>query len=220
MPLHAGAHILIAYVGARRAMPNVKRTKEQASKFAKELTAKLRKSPATFKESAQKHSNGPSGPQGGILGVWPKGQMVPEFDVAIAKMKVDEISDPVETPFGFHVIKRLPIYSGAHILVSYKGARMARPTVTRTKEQAQARAKELTEQARKAPDTFAELAKKNSEGPSAKMGGSLRFWAKGKMVPEFDKAIEGLKIGEVSDPVKTAFGWHVIKRNAPPDFAP
>ena len=55
---------------------------------------------------AKKHSNGPSAVKGGSLGKWPKGRMVPAFDQAIAKMKIGGISDPVETPFGFHVIKR------------------------------------------------------------------------------------------------------------------
>jgi len=58
---------------------------------------------------------------------------------------------------------------------------------------------------------FAELAKEKSTGPSGSQGGDLGFFSKGQMVPEFDKVVFTLKKGEVSEPVKTQFGWHVIK---------
>jgi peptidyl-prolyl cis-trans isomerase C len=58
---------------------------------------------------------------------------------------------------------------------------------------------------------FAELAKKKSEGPSAKQGGDLGFFPRGRMVPEFEEVAFSLKPGDVSEPVRTQFGWHVIK---------
>lgn len=103
----AGAHILISYTGAQRAKPAVTRTKAEALAFAKKLAAELKKDPGKFEDQAKKHSNGPSAVRGGSLGKWTKGRMVPEFDAAILKMKIGQVSDPVETPFGFHVIKRI-----------------------------------------------------------------------------------------------------------------
>lgn len=57
---------------------------------------------------------------------------------------------------------------------------------------------------------FAELAKKNSIGPSAPQGGDLGYFERGQMVPAFEDAAFALKPGEISEPVKTQFGWHVI----------
>lgn len=65
----------------------------------------------------------------------------------------------------------------------------------------------------KAGKDFSELAKKNSQDPGSKNnGGSLGYFSKGQMVPEFEKAAFSLKVGEVSQPVKTSFGYHVIKK--------
>ncbi len=58
---------------------------------------------------------------------------------------------------------------------------------------------------------FAELAQEKSTGPSGAQGGDLGYFAKGQMVPEFEKALVSMKKGDISEPVKTKFGWHVIK---------
>jgi len=74
-------------------------------------------------------------------------------------------------------------------------------------------AKKIKERLDKGED-FAAVAKDKSKCPSASRGGDLGFFGKGKMVPEFEKAAFALKEGEISAPVKTQFGWHLIKITA------
>ena len=212
---YAGAHILVAYTGANRAKPTITRTKDEALAKAKALVIQARAAGADFAKLAAENSDGPSAARGGSLGMWTKGRMVPEFDTAVSGMQIGDVSEPVETGFGFHVIKReaLPeLRSGAHILIAYTGAMRAKPTITRTKDEALAKAKEIMAKARANPADFSKLAAGNSDGPSAKRGGNLGKWPRGKMVPEFDKAIDTMKVGDISEPVETPFGFHVIQR--------
>jgi parvulin-like peptidyl-prolyl isomerase len=93
---------------------------------------------------------------------------------------------------------------------------------TLTKEEALKKTQALLERARKGED-FAKLASENSDDPGSKdKGGEYDFFGRGKMVPEFDKAAFALKPGEISEPVETQFGFHIIKLEerrtaAPPD---
>jgi peptidyl-prolyl cis-trans isomerase SurA len=77
-------------------------------------------------------------------------------------------------------------------------------------EAARAKAAALAAEARTPGVSFAELAKKKSEGPSAADGGDLGFFRRGVMVAEFEKVAFNTPVGQVSDPVRTKFGWHVI----------
>lgn len=61
-------------------------------------------------------------------------------------------------------------------------------------------------------DSFADLAKKFSRCPSASAGGDLGSFGRGRMVPSFDEAAFGLKVGDISEPIRTQFGYHLIQR--------
>jgi parvulin-like peptidyl-prolyl isomerase len=83
----------------------------------------------------------------------------------------------------------------------------ARHVLVKSKE----KAAEIAKEAKKPGTDFAKLAKEKSTGPSASKGGDLGFFAAKDMVPEFSKVAFSMKPGEVSDPVKSQFGFHVIK---------
>jgi parvulin-like peptidyl-prolyl isomerase len=101
--------------------------------------------------------------------------------------------------------------AASHILVAYKGS-PAGEKVTRTKEQAKARAEEALKKARAGGD-FAALARTYSDDPgSAPKGGDLGTFPRAAMVKPFADATFALKPGEISGLVETQFGYHIIKR--------
>lgn len=98
----------------------------------------------------------------------------------------------------------------SHILLAYEGATRANPEVKRTKEEAEAKAKELLREAKKSGVVFSTLARDNSDGPSAPNGGDLGYFQRGVMVPAFNDFAFGNSEGSIGL-VETDFGFHVIK---------
>ena len=123
-------------------------------------------------------------------------------------------AQPQPTPLPPPVPKDEEKIAASHILVSYKGARGAAPTVVRTKDQAKRRAQEVLKKAKAAgtPD-FAALAKKYSDDPgSGPKGGDLGAFTRPSMVKPFSDAAFALKPGGLSEIIESDFGFHVIKR--------
>lgn len=97
----------------------------------------------------------------------------------------------------------------SHILITPEGKD------AEADKKAKEKAETLLKQLKAKPELFEELAKENSSCPSSANGGDLNVFSKGQMVPEFEKATLALKDGEISaEPVKTQFGYHIIRRNA------
>jgi peptidyl-prolyl cis-trans isomerase C len=110
------------------------------------------------------------------------------------------------------------VYEDASKQISGEQEVHARHILVETEDDAKA----IEDELKKGGD-FAELAKKKSKDPGSADGGDLGFFTKDQMVPEFANVAFSLEPGKISDPVKTQFGWHVIKveekRNRkPPDF--
>lgn len=106
-PTQVGAkHILIMHDKSRSKPDSVTRTRAEALKRAEECLAKIRAG-ASFEDMVKEYSDEPGGAErGGDLGVFERGQMVKGFADAAFALKVGQVSGIVETPFGFHIIKR------------------------------------------------------------------------------------------------------------------
>lgn len=99
-----------------------------------------------------------------------------------------------------------------HVLVMYRGSQRAPPTITRTRDEARARAEQVLARARRGDD-FAALAREMSDEPRAQTsGGDLGRFGRGQMVPAFETAVFALRAGQTSEIVETPFGFHVIQR--------
>ena len=131
------------------------------------------------------------------------GQIVERQGLIILKLDTKETRDKTK--------KTEEEVRASHILIAYEGAERADESVTRTKEEAQERAAEVLEKAQADPESFADLAKEYSDGPTGPDGGDLDFFGRGQMAAEFETAAFTLEPGAVSDVVETSFGFHVIK---------
>ena len=133
----------------------------------------------------------------------------------LMSLNIGEIYGPYKDGDSYKISKmiaRKPNGSvkASHILLAYTGATRANPAVTRTKEEAEAKAKELLREAKKSGVVFAELARDNSDGPSAPNGGDLGYFQRGVMVPKFNDFAFNNNEGSIGL-VETDFGFHVIK---------
>lgn|GEM_PF-784940 len=220
----AGSHILIAYKGASRAAETVTRTKEEALALSKKLAAEIAQNPDKLEELAKTNSDCPSARNGGDLGVWQKGNMVPEFDEALSKLKEGQVTaEPVESSFGYHIIRRNTLgvqemVAAEHIYISHTESIRPNPQVTRSKDEAKVLAEQVYQEAIKDPIKFLEVAAKYSDDNHYSFPG----WktGTGQMPKEFDAAVLSVNIGEVARPIETGFGFHVFHRTEiPPKYA-
>ena len=104
-------------------------------------------------------------------------------------------------------------YAASHVLVAYQGAVGAPASVSRTREEARARAVALHDQLVRGAD-FAQFARSSSDGPSAPRGGSLGVYRVGTMVPAFEAQVAAVPVGALTPAFETPFGFHVVRRDA------
>lgn len=215
--------IVIAWKGAPRAPTSVTRTRDEALARAKELADKARTNPGAFEALARAESDGWDRDGGGYMGVWlTTSKRYPlVFNRAIFSVDPSGVPAPVESMFGYHVFLRVepssaPPLAGAHILISYKGAKRAPQHVTRTKDDARKFAESLTAKLKASPVEFAVVARENSDDATASQGGDLGSWKKGEKPAEIDDAFAALRPDEIAGPIETQFGFHVVQRRTAP----
>jgi peptidyl-prolyl cis-trans isomerase SurA len=180
---------------------------------AQEALAKARGG-ADFAQLAVSYSDAPDALKGGGMG-WRERDRLPElFAEALVKLKPGEVSDVLRSPAGFHIVRLNDRRGGGgSFMVEQTRARHILARVSELVSETEARRKITVLRQRIAEGTnFAELARLNSDDTaSAQRGGELGWTVPGDLVPEFERAMNALKIGELSQPVRTPFGYHIIQ---------
>jgi peptidyl-prolyl cis-trans isomerase SurA len=180
---------------------------------AKDLAARASKG-EDFGQLAIANSNSQTALDGGQLG-WRKGTQLPQFILdLVTRMKAGEVSEPVRTPSGFHIVKLNERRSGeAPVIINQIHVRhiLMKTNELDDDETVRQKLSKLRDRISKGED-FAGLASTNSADPgSAPDGGDLGWSGPGTFVPEFDKAIADLKTNEISEPFKSRYGWHIVQ---------
>ncbi len=201
------SHILIRL--PEQARPEqITRQRERADEAVKRI-----KAGADFAQVVATFSDATDALEGGNMG-WRTPDRLPElFAGVVARLRPGEISEVLRSPAGFHILRLNERRgAGAPYMVEQNRVRHILVRTSETVSQDEARRKLLALRERITNGSnFGELARLNSDDASATRGGDLGWVYPGDTVPDFERAVKGLKPMEVSQPVKTQFGWHLIQ---------
>lgn len=204
---HLG-HILIALPEA--ATPEqIQKTRSKAEVILNKL-----RSVADFKQTAAAVSDGQQALKGGDLGWLEAGQVPSIFEGVVENLQVNQISDLVRSPSGFHILKLFDkkISKRQHIVQQTLARHiLIKPNEVTSNDQVQQRLQRLRERIIAGED-FATLSQASSDDKaSAANGGSLGWTSPGTMVPEFQEIMDKLSPGEISQPFQSRYGWHIVQ---------
>lgn len=168
---------------------------------------------ANFTTMAIAESKGPAALKGGDLGLRKSSELPTLFADIVPELETGEISEPFRSRAGFHILKLLDKRGEtkeiitqskvSHILIS--------PNEILNNEQALAKILDIRQQILDGAD-FAELAAEHSDDIASKRSGGELGWSQpGLFVPQFEQAVNEAEIGDITEPVATQFGWHIIR---------
>jgi peptidyl-prolyl cis-trans isomerase SurA len=201
------AHILIR-VPEQASPEALQKFKARAQQALEEV-----RSGKDFRQVAASYSDAADALQGGVLGWRPAGQLPALFVEALEALKTGEASPVLRSPNGFHILKLLDKRGkDTPLVVQQTHARhiLIKVNEVMSEQDAKNRLLQIKERLDNAAD-FAELARLHSEDGSASRGGDLNWLSPGDTVPEFEQAMNALKPGALSEPVRSPFGWHLIQ---------
>ncbi len=169
---------------------------------------------ANFADLAIAHSDGQNALKGGDLGWRSAGQLPSLFAEQVIKMQVGDISEPIRSPSGFHLLKIVDKKGDQRRqVITQTHARhiLIKTDAITTEEEARNKLAQLRERIVNGAD-FGELARAHSvDKGSAVSGGDLGWASPGQMVPRFEQEMGALAPGEISQPFESRFGWHIVQ---------
>ena len=192
-----------------QATPDVVRARERR---AEEALAEV-KGGKDFAQVAAAYSNAPDASSGGDLGWRTRARLPSVFADIVRGMKPGEVSAVLRSAGGFHIVKLVQERSrNQPTVVEQAHARhiLIKVNETTSESDAKARIDRLRERL-VAGASFEDLARANSEDTSSAKGGDLGWISPGDTVPDFERALAKLAPNEISQPVRTPFGWHLIQ---------
>lgn len=201
------AHVLVL-VPEQASADQIEAKRMRAEEAQKQLAAG-----ADFKQVAASFSDAPDALQGGSLGWRAPARLPTVFADQVRTMKPGQVSPILRSAAGFHIVKLEETRSrNTPTVVEQTHVRHILIRVNEVTSESDGKAK--VERIRERLETgakFEDQAKLNSEDASAAKGGDLGWISPGDTVPEFEQAMAKLKIGEISQPVRSPFGWHLIQ---------
>ena len=202
------AHILILV--PEGASPDEIRTSRDVAEDA----LRQLKEGADFGQVAASVSDAGDALEGGMLG-WRTAAQLPELYVdAVSGLRVGAASDALRSANGFHIVKLLDKRGNTATLIVQQTRTqhiLIRLNEVVSEQDAIQRLTDLKVRMEMGDADFGDLARQHSDDGSAAKGGNLGWLSPGETVPEFERAMNALQPGEVSDPVRTPFGLHLIK---------
>lgn len=203
---HLG-HILIS-VPQAASTAEVEEAKAKAEKLVQQI-----KNGTPFAQVAIAESKGPTALSGGDLG-WRKTSDLPSLFAEIAPtLKVGQVSAPARSPAGFHILTLYDQRGGEQQTETQAKVRhiLLKPSAILSDDEAKAKLQRIRQQILNGAD-FAKLAKEHSEDIGSMLAGGDLGWSRpGLFVPAFEQAIEQTDVGEISEPFRSRFGWHILQ---------
>lgn len=201
------SHILIS-IPSQASPADIKKARKKADAIIAEI-----KAGKDFQQQAIEKSNGRNALKGGDLG-WRKQAQLPSlFADAVIDLEPGQVSDPIKSASGFHIIQIADKRGGSTMMVLQTKVShiLVMPNEIRSDKDSRARIRQVYKKLDNGAD-FEELAKEYSDDPgSAAKGGDLGWVNPGDMVPAFDRIMNEIEPGVLSQPFKSKFGWHILK---------
>lgn len=182
---------------------------------AEQLLSQI-KNGAEFARLAASNSDGFEATRGGEMGLRPLDRYPQLFVDAVRNLKTGDISPLLQSPAGFHILRVIEQRGNTNPATAQVQQTRTRHILLRnadglTDEEAQRRLNDYKQRIDSRAATFEDLARRFSRDGSAAQGGDLGWLYPGDTVPEFERAMDALQPGQVSAPVQSPFGWHLIE---------